>query len=119
MGKGRRGTTGKSLTTQWKPGQSGNPQGKQPENRRRALISRFFEDVHKSWVIMGPAALYAAAWQDPARYCAMVAGLMPKEVDINVKVTDQTNDAELERLIANGRRIIDDAEAPIDAEILQ
>ena len=73
---------GKS-TTSWKPGQSGNPAGR-PKGTKDAINKAFLDDVTEDWRDHGKEALELARKEKPAEYVRMVAGLLPKDQNLNV-----------------------------------
>ena len=62
----------------FKPGQSGNPAGR-PKGSRSKLANDFLTDAYEQWQEHGAAALKAMATTEPAKFCQMVANLLPKE----------------------------------------
>ena len=40
----------------------------------------FLADAHQQWQMHGPKALEAMATSEPAKFCQMIAGLLPKEM---------------------------------------
>jgi len=70
-------------TTSWKPGQSGNPAGR-PKGSKDAINKAFLEDVTEDWRECGKEALERARKDKPAEYVRMVAGLLPKDQNLNV-----------------------------------
>jgi hypothetical protein len=62
------------------PGNNGG--GRKPGARNR-LGEAFLEDLKNSWNECGAVALKRAAEEDPAAYCRIVAGLLPKDININ------------------------------------
>src|SRR5262245_30508308 len=82
----------------YKPGQSGNPAGR-PAGARNRLQSGFLADVLAAWERDGKAALEIMFKEKPAEFCKMIAGLMPKEVALDVTALAAMSDEELaERL---------------------
>ncbi len=70
-------------TTSWKPGQSGNPAGR-PKGTKDAINKAFLDDVTEDWRECGKEALERARKDKPAEYVRMVAGLLPKDQNLNV-----------------------------------
>jgi hypothetical protein len=62
----------------FKPGASGNPAGR-PKGSRNKLTEDFLADAYAQWQKHGSTALEAMATTDPAKFCQMVANLLPKE----------------------------------------
>jgi hypothetical protein len=69
----------------WQPGQSGNPAGRRPGSRNK-LSEEFLQGVHRTWQVHGDRALEAMAINDPSNFCRLVAGLMPRQIDLSVGV---------------------------------
>jgi hypothetical protein len=72
-------------STSWKPGQTGNPNGR-PKGSRDTINEAFLKDLAADWRENGAESLRKAREERPAEYCRMVAGLQPK--DQNLKVDD-------------------------------
>ena len=67
---------------QFKPGQpSGNPRGR-PLGSRNKLSEDFVADLHESWKRLGKATIETVAWTDPSTYLRVVAGLVPKDIEV-------------------------------------
>ncbi len=73
---------------QFQPGQCANPSGR-PRGARNKLTERFLEDVHAAWQEHGETALKTLAENDPGKLATIVAGLVPKDVYVNVGLGDQ------------------------------
>ena len=63
----------------FKPGQSGNPGGK-PLRARNRLSGAFLNELADDFDQHGRAAILACREQSPARYLAIIASLLPKEL---------------------------------------
>lgn len=75
----------------WKPGQSGNPAGR-PKGARSILSERFiaalakdFEKACEEDPSLGEQAIATMRAEKPNEYARMVASIIPKEIDANVK----------------------------------
>jgi Family of unknown function (DUF5681) len=66
-------------------GVSGNPNGR-PRGARSKLSEDFLNDLHVAWTQFGPDALAKCASQDPGRFCAIVAGLLPRDIHLDATV---------------------------------
>jgi uncharacterized protein DUF5681 len=104
----------------WKPGQSGNPNGR-PQGSRNKLSEDFLADLHESWLAFGKAALVTAAWTDPVAYVRLVASLIPRELEATITpVPERMSTAQLEALLARELQSgLDPAATDEDAEIIQ
>jgi Family of unknown function (DUF5681) len=104
----------------WKPGQSGNPNGR-PQGSRNKLSEDFLADLHESWLAFGKPALMTAAWTDPVAYVRLVASLIPRELEATITPDpERMSTAQLEALIARGiEGSLDPAATDQDAQIIQ
>lgn len=78
----------------FKPGQSGNPAGR-PRGARTKLTEDFLKDVLEVWETSGKRAVIDMVAGKPGDFVKMVAGLIPKDVNLNVNNADELSDAEL------------------------
>jgi hypothetical protein len=66
---------------QFRPGQSGNPGGKPVQSRNR-ITRAFLGALADGFDEHGQSAIVACREQMPARYLAIVASLLPKQLEI-------------------------------------
>lgn len=88
----------------WPKGQSGNPSGYSLVQRR--LYKRFFTETYRVWQDKGEECLRRMAEDDPGGFCKLVAGTMPKSIDMAVDVTEQRK-VSLEVLLADLSKVIE------------
>jgi hypothetical protein len=67
----------------FKPGQSGNPGGK-PQGARNKLTAKFLNELAADFEEHGRKAIERCRDEDPGTYVKVVAGLLPKEVDLGI-----------------------------------
>jgi len=68
---------------QWKPGQSGNPQGR-PLGTRNRFSENFVSDVAAVWQDRGRGILEKMAQDEPARFAELCGRLIPKDVSLTI-----------------------------------
>ena len=71
----------------WQPGQSGNPAGR-PKSSRNKLTEDFLSAMAEDFAAHGKAAIVTVREEDPAKYLTVVAQLVPKETDVNLKADE-------------------------------
>lgn len=86
--------------TPWKPGQSGNPNGR-PKGSRNKLQEDFLSDVLDAWQEKGKLAIDLMIADKPGDFVKMVAGLMPKEATLNINDHSEMTDDELAERVRN------------------
>jgi hypothetical protein len=84
-------TGDKQVATQFKPGQSGNPNGR-PKGSRNRLSQAFFDALEDSFDREGEAVIDRLIKEDPKTYCKIIAQLCPAKleakVDVNLGIGD-------------------------------
>ena len=69
----------KHLSTQWKPGQSGNPAGR-PVGNRNKLNEQFIRALHDDFVEHGAKVIERVRNLKPDVYLKVIAMILPKEL---------------------------------------
>ena len=73
-----------SKSTQWKPGQSGNLNGR-PVGTRQAFSAGFLRDLAEVWSEEGRETMVKTARTNPAVFFATCARLIPNDVRVTVE----------------------------------
>jgi Family of unknown function (DUF5681) len=76
----------------FKLGQSGNPAGR-PKGSRNKLAENFVADAYQKWQQHGAGALDKMATSEPAKFCQMIASLLPKEMHIKESALEDIKEA--------------------------
>ena len=83
----------------WKPGVSPNPKGR-PKGSRNALGEDFLSALHADFKEHGEAVIATVRTEKPAEYLKVVAGILPKELNVNTNPIQDLTDDELAAAIA-------------------
>src|SRR5262245_38816858 len=67
----------------WLPGQSGNPNGR-PLGARTEFSNSFMRDLARVWAKQGGEIIEKVATDDPSRFFAVAASLIPRHVAISI-----------------------------------
>ena len=78
----------------WRPGQSGNLAGR-PKGSRNKLAEDFIADCYKAWQERGAEAIERVIDSDPGTFLKIIAGLLPKDVNLKVSHLDNLTDEQL------------------------
>lgn len=78
----------------WQKGVSANPAGR-PKGSRNKLAEDFLSDVLAEWENHGAVALSDMREKNPGDFVKMVAGLLPKEMTLNLNSESDLSDDEL------------------------
>ena len=76
--------TGEKQDTRFKPGQSGNPNGR-PKGARNRVSEGLLEALAKHFETNGDAAIESVFKDRPHDYLKMIASLVPKQMEIEDK----------------------------------
>jgi Family of unknown function (DUF5681) len=83
----------------WGPGQSGNPAGR-PKGSRNKLSEDFVAALYSDFQEHGSAAIAACRAEKPDVYVRLIAGILPRDVQLKVQSLDDLTDDQLMRKLA-------------------
>lgn len=91
----------RGLKEPWKPGQSGNPNGR-PKGSRNKLGEAFIEALHGDFLEHGVAAIQKVREDRPHEYLKVVASILPKELKVTTEndLSDEQLDQRIRQLAA-------------------
>ncbi len=90
---------------------SGNIGGGRPKGSRNKLGEAFLQDMQEDWDKHGKQAIETVRQERPQDYLKVVASILPKEMNVNVREVDQLTDEELDGRIAQLAAAIDRLES--------
>ena len=82
----------------FKPGQSGNPNGR-PKGARSKLTEDFIKALAEDFANGGVQAIATMREEKPTEYCKVVASLLPKHVEVKDLTLDELERDELATLL--------------------
>jgi len=88
-------TTGEKLDGKFKPGFDSRRAPGRPKGSRNALAEDFLKALADDFKAHGVPAIVACREEKPTEYVKIIAGLMPKEMNLNVSAAEEMEDAEL------------------------
>ena len=77
--------TARNLTP-WKPGQSGNPNGR-PLGTRNSFSQAYIRDFHTVWDEAGIGAIRTMAAKNPSGFVAVASKLIPQQVAVDMQAS--------------------------------
>jgi hypothetical protein len=86
----------------WEKGVSANPLGR-PKGSRNKLAEDFLSDVLEEWQAHGKVAVSDMREKNPGDFVKMVAGLLPK--DVNINLTDNLGELSDDELLSEIRKL--------------
>src|SRR5262245_19165408 len=81
----------RKLAHLWQPGQSGNPTGR-PKGSRNKLSEDFVAALYDDFQHHGSTAIAACRVEKPDVYVRVIAGILPKDVNLKVQQLDDLSD---------------------------
>lgn len=89
----------------FQPGQSGNPKGR-AKGSRNALGEDFLADMLEVWREKGKECIEATAKDHPEKLVSIVAGILPKELNVTTNPAEEMSDDDLAAGIASLRALL-------------
>jgi hypothetical protein len=78
----------------------GKPGPGRPKGSKNKFAEDYWADLHDIWAEHGKSAMLIAIKTDPVKFCAMAAGVLPKDVNVKHEATDAF--VNLWKLISDG-----------------
>ena len=96
----------------WKPGASPNPAGR-PKGSRSKLSEAFLADLHDAWLVSGKTAIERVVDERPHEFLKVIAGILPKDVNVKIDNMSEIDDADLAACLASLRSLANTCAAEI------
>jgi hypothetical protein len=84
-----------------------------PRGSRAKLGEDFLRDLHEAWQAKGKQAIANVVEERPHEFLKVVAGLLPKDINIKVDQLSEIDDSELAACLASLRALADTCSAEI------
>lgn len=88
-----------NLRPAWEAGKSGNPAGR-PKGSRTKLGEDFLAAMVADFEQHGPPAIVKVREERPHEYLKIIAGILPKELNVKTNAVEELSDDELAAAIA-------------------
>lgn len=89
----------------FRPGQSGNPAGRKKGSRNK-LGEAFVQALQEDFETFGKDAIERVRSEKPHEYLKVIAGILPKEVKVDVGPLEEIGDDELAAILAAARAAV-------------
>lgn len=83
-----------TLSPAWQPGASGNPAGR-PKGSRNKLGEEFLQALQQDFSVHGVTAITTVRTERPHEYLKVIAGILPKELNVNTRVVEELSDDDI------------------------
>lgn len=104
----------RNLREPWKPGESGNPNGR-PRGSRHKLSEVFLGDLYETWREHGRAAIKEMISKNPGDFVKVVASLVPRQLEMSPSDPfENMDDDELEDVHAILKAALAEREAALE-----
>jgi hypothetical protein len=108
----------KTNNGQWKPGQSGNLQGR-PMGSRNQFSNAFMQDLAEVWAEHGKETMQHTARTNPETFFAVCSRLLPRDVAISIQAQQPILDAGDLQILKAIKQALPNAGEREPAEVLQ
>jgi hypothetical protein len=88
-----------ALASNWKPGQSGNPNGR-PKGSRNKLGEAFISALHDDFIANGEKVIETVRAEKPDAYLKVIASILPKQFELDGNLLTKFTDEQLGQLVA-------------------